>query len=80
MRIECEYCDEHEDLSHTPPLQIDDLLSRHKAIDMPEVCAAGIGNFRDFRQNDQVFTLSKGNTKAQNIISTISAESILITV
>ncbi len=30
--------------------------------------------------NYQVFTMSKGNTKAQNMIGSISAESILIIV
>jgi len=31
-------------------------------------------------QNRQVFTMSKGNTKAQNMTGTLSTESILITV
>jgi len=36
------------------------------------------GSLRDFLENYQVFTMSKGNTKAENIIKTLSTESILI--
>ena len=63
------------------PLHAAGLLTRRNAIDVPEVCAVGVDKlFVIFFWNYQVFTMSKGNTKAQNIVSTISAESILITV
>jgi hypothetical protein len=47
-------------------------------------CASGFGSglqgiLCDCLENWQVFTMSKGNTKAQEVISTLSAESILIT-
>jgi hypothetical protein len=57
------------------------LLTRHNAIDVPAASVAEFcGNLREYLKNYQVFTMAKGNTKAQNIISTLSAESILILV
>jgi hypothetical protein len=62
------------------PHHADGLLTRHNAIDVPEVSVADFrGSLRDYLQNYQVFTVSEGNTKAQDFISSISAESILIT-
>jgi hypothetical protein len=47
---------------------------------VPEACAVGLDKlFVIFFWNYQVFTMSEVNTKTQNIVSTISAESILIT-
>ena len=63
------------------PLHAAGLLTRHNAIDVPEICAVGVDKlFVIFFWNYLVFSMSKGNTKAQNIVSTISAESILIAV
>jgi len=63
------------------PLHAAGLLTRHNAIDVPEACAAGFDKpFMIFFWNYQVFTMSEVNTKTQNILSTISAESILIAV
>ena len=48
---------------------------------MPVACAAGFEKFFLMGlQNWQVCTMSKGNTKAQNMTGTLSTESILITV
>jgi hypothetical protein len=63
------------------PLHAVGLLTRHNAIDVPEGCAVGVDKlFVIFFWNYQVFTMPEVNTKTQNIVSTISAESILIAV
>src|SRR5262245_42871144 len=80
LSIECEDRDDYEDLFHLAPLHVHGLITRHKAIDVPEVSIANFhGNLRDYLENYQVFAMAKGNTKAQNTISSTSAESILIT-
>src|SRR4029077_2561926 len=40
VSIECEYCDDYEDLFHRAPHHADGLLTRHNAIGVPEVSLA----------------------------------------